>query len=206
MGTLKAPGHQRLEHLLGRGDAGDGQRALRACRGRRPTRLITLCLVGLPVSLKYCLASFQAVSTASPPPVVKKTRLRSPGASAARRSASSIGPGVGVGPQREEGELLGLLGGRLGELLAAVADLDDEQAGEPVDVLVAAVVPDLVALAADDDRHLAAALLVGRVAGEVHPQVVAGGLGVEVPCRRAESWRSRCGRVVIGYPSCSAAC
>jgi hypothetical protein len=43
-------------------------------------RLITLCLVGLPVSLKYCLASFQALSTASPPPVVKKTRLRSPGA------------------------------------------------------------------------------------------------------------------------------
>jgi hypothetical protein len=43
-------------------------------------RLITLCLVGLPVILKYCFASFQAVSTASPPPVVKKTRLRSPGA------------------------------------------------------------------------------------------------------------------------------
>jgi hypothetical protein len=43
-------------------------------------REMTLVLVGLPVSLKYCLASFQAVSTASPPPVVKNTRLRSPGA------------------------------------------------------------------------------------------------------------------------------
>ena len=32
-------------------------------------------------------------------------------------------------------------------LLATVADLDHEQAGEAVDVLVAAVVPDLVALA-----------------------------------------------------------
>jgi hypothetical protein len=53
-------------------------------------RLITLCLVGLPVSLKYCLASFQAVSTASPPPLVKKTRFRSPGAYAATRSLSSI--------------------------------------------------------------------------------------------------------------------
>ena len=43
-------------------------------------REITLYLPGLPVSLKYCLASFHALSTASPPPVVKKTRFRSPGA------------------------------------------------------------------------------------------------------------------------------
>jgi hypothetical protein len=43
-------------------------------------RLITLVLPGFPASLKYCLASFQALSTASPPPVVKKTRLRLPGA------------------------------------------------------------------------------------------------------------------------------
>ncbi len=40
---------------------------------------MTLCFMGLPTSLKYCLASFQAVSTASPPPVVKKTLFRSPG-------------------------------------------------------------------------------------------------------------------------------
>ena len=99
---------------------------------------MTLCLVGLPVSLKYCLASFQAVSTASPPPVVKKTRLRSPGAHRGEPLGQLDGARVGVGPEREEGELLGLLGGRLGELLAAVADLDDEQAGEAVDVLVAA--------------------------------------------------------------------
>src|SRR3954454_12459962 len=53
-------------------------------------RLITLCLPGLPVSLKYCLASFHADSTASPPPLVKNTRLRSPGAYDATRSASSM--------------------------------------------------------------------------------------------------------------------
>ncbi|CKN29460.1 Uncharacterised protein [Mycobacterium tuberculosis] len=41
---------------------------------------MTLCLPGLPVSLKYCLATFQAVSTASVPPLVKNTRFRSPGA------------------------------------------------------------------------------------------------------------------------------
>jgi hypothetical protein len=47
----------------------------------------------LPVILKYCLASFHAVSTASPPPVVKKTRFRSPGAREASRSASWIASG-----------------------------------------------------------------------------------------------------------------
>ena len=43
--------------------------------------------------MKYCLASFQADSTASEPLVVKKARFRSPGASAASRSASSIARG-----------------------------------------------------------------------------------------------------------------
>ena len=56
-------------------------------------RLITLCFAGLPCSLKYCFATFHAVSTASPPPVVKKTRLRSPGVRSARRSASWIADG-----------------------------------------------------------------------------------------------------------------
>ena len=57
-------------------------------------RLITLVLAGLPISLKYCLASFQAVSTASLPPVVKNTLFSSPGARAASRSASSMAGGV----------------------------------------------------------------------------------------------------------------
>jgi hypothetical protein len=56
-------------------------------------RLITLVFIGLPVSLTYCLAAFHAVSTASPPPVVKKTRFRSPGAAAASRCDSSIAAG-----------------------------------------------------------------------------------------------------------------
>ena len=54
---------------------------------------MTLVFIGLPVILKYCLANFQALSTASPPPVVKNTRLRSPGAIEASRSASSIAGG-----------------------------------------------------------------------------------------------------------------
>jgi hypothetical protein len=56
-------------------------------------RLITLCLVGRPVSLKYCFASFHADSTASPPPVVKNTLFNSPGARSASRAASSIAAG-----------------------------------------------------------------------------------------------------------------
>jgi len=45
------------------------------------------------MALKYWRASFQADSTASAPPVVKKTRLRSPGARSARRAASSMAVG-----------------------------------------------------------------------------------------------------------------
>ena len=54
---------------------------------------MTLVLSGLPISLKYCLATFHAVSTDSPPPEEKNTLFRSPGAAAASRSASSIAVG-----------------------------------------------------------------------------------------------------------------
>ena len=67
-------------------------------------------LFGLPVSLWYWRASLIAVSTASLPLLVKKTRLRSPGARPAMRAASSIDARVRVRPVREEAELLGLLG------------------------------------------------------------------------------------------------
>ena len=56
-------------------------------------RLITLVRSGCPIMPKYCRANFHADSTASEPPEVKKTRLRSPGASAATRSASSTARG-----------------------------------------------------------------------------------------------------------------
>ena len=44
------------------------------------SRLMTLVRCGCPVIRKYWRASFQADSTASDPPEVKKTRSRSPGA------------------------------------------------------------------------------------------------------------------------------
>ena len=43
-------------------------------------RLMTLVRCGWPFMRKYWRASFHADSTASDPPEVKKTRLRSPGA------------------------------------------------------------------------------------------------------------------------------
>jgi len=55
---------------------------------------------------------------------------------------------VRVRPQREERELFGLLRSSLSEPLAAVARVDDEQAGEAVEVALAAVIPDVVAFAA----------------------------------------------------------
>ncbi len=52
-----------------------------------------LYLPGEPVSLWYWRDIFQADSTASEPPDVKNTRLRSPGASPAMRAASSTATG-----------------------------------------------------------------------------------------------------------------
>ena len=83
---------QRLEVLLERRDAGDRQRAHGgAVVGHLPGD--HLVLQRLADQRKYDRASFQALSTASEPPVVKKTRLRSPGARSASRSASSIAVG-----------------------------------------------------------------------------------------------------------------
>ena len=54
---------------------------------------MTFVLFGWPVSLWYWRASLSADSTDSPPPEVKKIRLRSPGASEAIFAASSIAGG-----------------------------------------------------------------------------------------------------------------
>src|SRR5262249_62256392 len=53
------------------------------------SRAISLGLLGLPVSLWYWRASLYAGSTASEPPLVKDTRVRSPRASPAIRAASA---------------------------------------------------------------------------------------------------------------------
>ena len=79
---------------------------------------------------------------------------------------------VRVGPVGVEAELLALVGARLGDLRAAVADVHAVQRGQPVEEAAPVLVEDVAALALDDDRHL-----VGRVVaahrGEVHPQMLA---------------------------------
>ena len=90
-------------------------------------RLITLYSIGLPVSLKYCRASFHALSTASPPPVVKNTRFEVAGREAREPLGQLDRRRVRVGPQREVRELAGLFGRGLRQRLAAVADLHHEQ-------------------------------------------------------------------------------
>jgi hypothetical protein len=80
---------------------------------------------------------------------------------------------MGVAPQGEVPELLGLPGGRVGHLASAVTGLDDKEAREPVEVLLSPAVPDPRPLALHHDGHLMVG--VGAHAGEVHPEVALGG-------------------------------
>ncbi len=81
------------------------------------------------------------------------------------------GSRMGRGPDGVVGEPLRLRCGRLGELASAMADLDDEQAREPVEVALARVVEQMHAFAADEHRDV----VVGEGAepAEVQPEVAA---------------------------------
>ena len=76
---------------------------------------------------------------------------------------------VGVGPDGEESQLLGLLGSGSRQLLAAMACLHNEEAREAVEVATPLVVPHVGAFSADHDRHVPLSGLVDGVPGEVHP-------------------------------------
>ena len=183
VGHLVRARHERLERHPRLGDAGDGQRALRgAVVGDRPADHLVLARLAdqLPVLLGQLpgrLDGLAATGGEEDPVEVARGGLGQPLGQLDRL-------GVRVGPQREERQVLGLLGGRLGQLGPTVPDLDDEQPGQAVEVAPAPVVVDVGALAPDDDGHLAA-VLVRRVPGEVHPEVVAGGVGVARAQRRA---------------------
>ncbi len=174
VGHPETAGRQRLERRLERRKAGDRQRALRrAVVGDRPRD--HLVLPGLAGQLEVLLGQLPRGLDG----LAAAGREEDPVQVARRVVGDALGQfdrrRRGVGPQREEGQRLGLLGGGLGELLAAVADLHHEQAREPVDVALALVVPDGDALAAGDDRRRDAF----AVPGEVAPQVAVG-LGGEV--------------------------
>jgi hypothetical protein len=67
-----------------------------------------------------------------------------------------------------------LTGRRVGDLGASVPDHRDEQAGQAVEITLAALVVDVRALAAGD--HGDVVVGVRRHPREVHPQVALGGL------------------------------
>src|SRR5262249_21072348 len=98
----------------------------------------------------------------------------------ARREAGDLGGQLGGGTIRElasrriVGQAHGLLGDRLGDLPPAVAHVDDREAGEAVDELLAALGPHVDALGALDDE-----LLVGE------PGMVLRLVGPEMPDRVA---------------------
>ena len=145
VGHLVRARDQRLELLLERRQAGDRQGAVRgAVVGDRPRdHLVLVRLAGeLEVVLRQLPGGLDGLAAA---------RGEEDPVEVARRVGGETlgevdGLRMGVGPQREERELLGLDARRLGQLGPAVPRLHDEQAGEPVDVLAALVVPDVVAL------------------------------------------------------------
>ena len=83
---------------------------------------------------------------------------------------------VGGRPVRRIGELLNLPCRRLGDVGAAMPDVDAEEAGQTVEVAVAMVVPEVAAFATLDDEQLRAAPGGGprEVLAEVGPGLVAG--------------------------------
>jgi hypothetical protein len=166
--------HERLEVLLQGRDAGDRQGAHRGAVVRdRPGQHLGLERLAGPLEerageLPRRLDRLGAAGGEEDPVEVTGGQVGEP-------VGQLDGLGVRVRPDREVGELTGLLGGGLGELLPAVAGLHDEQRGQAVEVAPAVAVPHVAAVAAHDQRHLG--LLVGRQAGEVQPEMVPGGAG-----------------------------
>ena len=106
--------------------------------------------------------------------------------------------GVGVGPDREERQFLGLFRRSGRQFLAAMTKLPHEQTGQAIEVLIALVVPDVGAFPLDDDGHVSAGV-VHRVAREVHPQVLAGSFCHGVVTGLGDVLRCCCHRVPQVY-------
>ncbi|CAM5253445.1 hypothetical protein STANM309S_01097 [Streptomyces tanashiensis] len=119
-GTLCAPGTSGWKGPVG-GQAGDGQGALRGAVVHRTAREMTLYLVCLPCSLKYCFGELPGgipthiAATGGEEDLVQVARR------VVRETLGELdGLGVRVRPHGEERELLGLLVRDLGQFLAAV--------------------------------------------------------------------------------------
>ena len=157
---------QRLERRLEHRNTGDRQRALRRAVIRDGPRN-HLVFAGLSRELEVLLGELPGGLHGLTAAGGEKHPVQVAGCVVGDPLGEFDGRRCGVGPQREERQRLGLLGRRLGELLAAVADLDHEQAAQAVDVALALVIPDRDPLATGDDRRRDAF----TVLGEMTPQV-----------------------------------
>jgi hypothetical protein len=98
---------------------------------------------------------------------------------------------VSVAPVRGEVELADLGRHRVADLGPAVAGVYAEEAREAVEEAIAVLVPDVRALAANDDRHLVLGVVAAH-AGEVEPEVT------QRLFLEARSGRCRAGRSHLG--------
>ena len=136
-------------------------------------RLIRWMRSGWPCAAQYWRASLAAVSIASPPPRQRKTRGSGIGESCDEAIHELERRRVGDVAERLEGlERPQLPADRLGHVLAGVADVGVPEAGRPIQVAPAAVVPEIHALAARDDQlvpcdrgHIGERMPVGRHGG-----------------------------------------
>src|SRR5919106_6448599 len=164
---------KRLERGPQRGDAVDGERAHRRpvvrdpARDHLPTALAPRGVV-LAGELPRRLDRLRPSRAEEDPVQVPGCQRRDLGGELDRAR-------VGVAPVRVEGELAHLRRRRVPHLLAEpVADVDGEEARERVQVALALRVLEVAAVSPHDDGDLAVG--VARHAGEVEPEVVAGGL------------------------------
>ena len=173
VGHLAAARHQRLELVAQVGDPGGRQGAERgAVVGDLAGDELDLAgVAGRAVvgarELDRRLHRLRAARGEEDAVEVARRQRRDPGGELDRAR-------VRVAPDREEVELLDLARRGLAELRAAMAGVDAEEGGEAVEVAVAVLVPDVGALAADDDRHVGSSY--APMPREVHPQVPLGEL------------------------------
>src|SRR3954451_3500390 len=192
---VAAAGGERLERLAQRGDAGGAQRAHRRAVVGDLARddLVLVRLAGELVVLAgeaYGGVGRLAAARGEEDAVEVAGGHR-------REARGELDRGrVRVGPRGEEAELLGLVGARLGDLGAAVADVHAEQRAQAVEVLVAVLVPDVAAVALDDDGDLRP-IAVGAHPAEVHPEMALG----EVLKGALGRYGLGCGHAVLHFVS-----
>ena len=174
IGHVPRAGHQRLVRVARGGQAGDGERAHRravvgiAARDRLVSpREAAIALV----RLRHLERRFDRLGTArheeGARPLARRRDFRQP---LREHRARHIREREG----RNKVDLLQLRDHRLDDLAAPVADIDAEEPGEAVDVLVAVRVPDVAPLPAHDDGRVRQPPALGELAHlrEVQPDIV----------------------------------